>query len=799
MRRNGSREAMRRSAGGALIALIALCVIAANGRAALAAPSGSLASASAPALSEEARVELERILSTRGFTRGLPAKPMPTPDGRRVFFLRSGATDRIQSLYVYDVAKRATQLFMTADGLGGSDAISKEEQARRERQRETERGITGFSLSDDGKTVLIPHAGDLFLADAATGASRGLTATPDAEIDAHLSPDGAHVAFVRGGGLVVLEIATGRETVVARSTEAGVEYGVAEHVAQEEMDRTTGHWWSPDSRRIAFTEVDTRGVPLFRVPDFSDPTSEGSVSPYPKAGDPNAIVRLGVATIARAPSDVEKDARARVGAWERGGAAATAAAEGVTWLDIGADTEYLARVDWSPDSRALWVQTQPRSQKRLDLRRIDLESRMSDVVLSEEDPDWVNLHDAFFVLKRGDRFLWASERSGHRHLEIVGADGVRERALTSGEWDVMRVVHVDESNRDVTFIGTMEGVLERHVYRVSLSGGAVRKLSTEPGWHDAHFNARCHGVFVETWENETTPPKYRVRRRGGSLEGELPSEAAIPDAAEIAPESQLIHTTTPVGVTLDMRVTAPEGRLPGDKRPLIVYVYGGPGAQQVARKWPGERGLVDAWLARRGFIVARIDGRGVAGRGHDSERIYSLRMGEEELQDQVAGVHALMRALPEIDASRVGIWGWSYGGYMTLMAMMRAHDTFAAGVSIAPVVDWRGYDTHYTERYLGLPSENAAGYDSSSILTCADDLEGHLTLVHGTGDDNVHFRESMILVNRLVESGKDFRLMVYPGTHMMETLAERMHIYTLVWRTFVEQFGRAPEAQPGAD
>ncbi len=794
-KRDGSRGSLRRAAGGAAIALNALCAILPNAVAASAAPSPTSASSSAPTLSDAARAELERILSTRGFTRGLPAKPMPTPDGRRVFFLRSGATDRIQSLYVYDVAKRAAQLFMTADGLGGTDAISKEEQARRERQRETERGITGFALSQDGKMVLIPNAGDLFLVDVASGASRQLTKTPEAEIDAHLSPDGVRVAFVRGGSLVVLEIATGRETIVARSEEAGIEYGVAEHVAQEEMDRATGHWWSPDSRCIAFTEVDTRGVPLFRVPDFSDPTSEGSVSAYPKAGDPNAIVRLGFATVVRG----DANALRFEGSWDRGFVTVPAAAEDVTWLDLGTDYEYLARVDWSPDSRALWVQTQPRSQKRLDLRRIDLNTRMSQVVLTEEDPDWVNLHDAFHPLDNGARFLWASERSGHRHLEIVRADGVRERELTSGEWDATRVVHVHESNRDVTFIGTMDGVLERHVYRVSLSGGTVRKLSTEPGWHDAYFNDRCHGVFVESWEDETTPPAFRVRRRSGNLEGELPSEAAIPNAAEIAPESQLIHTTTPVGVTLDMRVTAPDGRLPGDKRPLIVYVYGGPGAQQVARKWPGERGLVDAWLARRGFIVARIDGRGVVGRGHDSERIYSLRMGEEELQDQVAGVHALEAALPEIDASRVGIWCWSYGGYMTLMAMMRAHGTFAAGVSVAPVVDWRGYDTHYTERYLGLPSENAAGYDSSSILTCAGDLEGHLTLVHGTGDDNVHFRESMTLVNRLVESGKAFRLMVYPGSHMMESLAERMHIYTLVWRTFVEQFGRTPDALPSAD
>jgi dipeptidyl-peptidase-4 len=396
-------------------------------------------------------------------------------------------------------------------------------------------------------------------------------------------------------------------------------------------------------------------------------------------------------------------------------------------------------------------------------------------------------------LDNGERFLWSSERTGHRHLEVVRADGTRERTLTSGEWDVMSVVHVDEKRGDVTFVATKDGVVERHLYRVSLDGGDVTKLTSEPGWHGAAFNKLCNDLYVEGWEDEKTQTKQRVRRRDGKVVGELPSEAMVPSAEEIGPESQIVRTRTDRGLELAIRVTSPENRLPGQTRPLIVYVYGGPGAQQVGLRWPGERGLVDAWLARRGFVTARIDGRGVVGRGHDSERVYSGRMGEVELQDQLVGVRTLFKSFPEIDSTRVGIWGWSYGGHMTLLAMFRAGDVFDAGVSIAPVVDWRGYDTHYTERYLGLPSENAEGYDASSTLTYADGLKGHLTLVHGTGDDNVHFRESMLLVNKLVESGKNFDLMVYPGTHMMESTEERMHLYTLLWRTFVEELRRRPQ------
>ena len=752
-----------------------------------ASPAMAPATSEAPAvpipreLPEDARAELERIIETRGFTRGLPTKPMPAPDGKHVYFLRSGPTDRFQSLYAFDVATATTKLLVSPDGLGATGEISKEEQARRERMRETERGITTFTISDDSKSILIPYSGDIYVADAMTGASKRLTNTTQAaEIDPHLSPDRKWVAFVVNTNLIVLNVDDGTQRVIAaRSPLRGIAYGVAEFIAQEEMDRSTGHWWSPDSRRIAFTEVDARAVPMFRVPDFNDPTGEGSETPYPKAGDPNAKVRLGVVDVLEVPVEEQ-------GTWGGG----PDGSRSISWFDLG-DIEYLARVDWALDSQSLWVQTQPRSQKSLDLQRVVFNQRTP--ILTEEDPDWVNLHDTFRLLDDGEHFLWSSEHTGHRHLEVVRADGTRERTLTSGEWDVVSVVHVDDKRGDVTFVGTKDGVVERHLYRVPLKGGDVTKLTSEPGWHGAAFHRLCNDVYVESFDDEKTPTKQRVRRRDGKLVGELPSEAIVPSAEEIGPESQIISTRTDRGIELAMRVTSPENRLPGQTRPLIVYVYGGPGAQQVARRWPGERGLVDAWLARRGFVTARIDGRGVVGRGHDSERVYSGRMGEVELQDQLVGVRTLFRSLPEIDSTRVGIWGASYGGYMTLMAMFRAGDVFDAGVSIAPVVDWRGYDTHYTERYLGLPSENKEGYDVSSTLTYADSLKGHLTLVHGTGDDNVHFRESMLLVNKLVESGKDFSLMVYPGTHMMESLEERMHLYTLLWRTFMQKLARRPE------
>lgn len=717
------------------------------------------AAAPAPAapvdLTPEARQRLERLITTRGFTRGIPRNAMPSPDGKHVYFLRSGPQDQFQQLLVFDVATGRTRELVTTNALGGTGTLSKEEQARRERQRQTERGITAFQLSDDGTLVLIPYSGDLYVVDAVRGTPRRLTSTPAAEIDPHLSPNGRWISFVRGDDLLALEIATGHETVVAHSDTPGLAYGVAEFVAQEEMDRFTGHWWSPDSNWLAFTSVDTRDVPTFRVPDFTDPSGEGNVAPYPKAGDPNAVVRLH--------------------AFRLGSGA-------FRMLDLGDDWEYLARVQWAPGSDALVVETQPRDQRRVDVRRCSLEGGRTTTLWQETASDWVNLHDNLRVLSGGRGMLWSSERTGHMHLEVV--DGTARRALTSGDWDVTGVLDVDEERGLVTFAGNREGTTEQHVYSVPLGGGTPTRLTEETGWHEGVFHRLGHDVWVETLSREDTPPRLRVRGPGARVLGQLPSVAVVPTADDLAPTPVFEQLKGAGAEALEVRLVLPRQAPGSAKLPLVVYVYGGPGAQQVRRAWPGERGLFDGWLASQGFAVARIDGRGVRARGHASEGIFAGQLGQAELDDQVAGVRALCARHPEIDAARVGIWGWSYGGYMTLMALARAGGTFRTGVAVAPVVDWRGYDTHYTERFLKRPQDNAAGYEKSSILTHAGHIEGRLTLVHGTSDDNVHFRESMQLVQQLIDQGLMFDLMVYPGTHMIESLPERTHLYELVWRAF---------------
>jgi dipeptidyl-peptidase-4 len=712
--------------------------------------------AEAPQLEPQARAHLVHIIETRGFTRGLPRKPVPSPDGRRVYFLRSGPTDRMQQLYEFDVESGRTRVLVTPGQLAEVGTVSPREQARRERQRETEAGITAFQLSRDGARLLVPYAGDLFVVETANNTIRRLTRTDAAEVDAHESPDGKRVAFVRERDLFLMDIDGGEATALTRSSDDAIQFGAAEFVAQEELDRDTGHWWSPDSRHLALTEVDTRPIPPFAVPNLTHPEGAASVGPYPKPGDANARVRLGVVDVA----------------------------SGATrWFDLGEEVEYIARVNWDAQSGALWVQTLPRRQRSLDLHRIDLAAGTVRRVLREEDADWVNLHDNFHPLQSGSRFVWSSERSGKRNLEIASEDGERERILTPSDMNVRKLLHVDEERGLLYFTAWWEDPRELHVYRVSLETGEVERLTQEPGWHEAFFHERGHDVYVESFSDESTPTRFRVRRSSGEELGELPSAAHVPMPQELGPRPEFVELTTPEGVRLDVRLVRPAGT---GALPLVVYVYGGPHGQQARRRWGGERERFDAWMAQRGYAMARIDGRGAWGRGHDSERIYSGRMGEHELHDQVAGVRSLLEHVDVIDPNRVGIWGWSYGGYMTLMALMRAPEVFQVGVSVAPVVDWRGYDTGYTERYLGLPIENGPGYEASSVLTYASGLRGHLTLVHGASDDNVHMRESMILVQKLVELGKPFDLMIYPGTHMIQSVEERSHLYELIWRAFAE-------------
>jgi dipeptidyl-peptidase-4 len=552
---------------------------------------------------------------------------------------------------------------------------------------------------------------------------------------------------VRDQNLHVVELASGRERAVTREGGGLVSFGMAEFIAQEEMDRDTGYWWSPDERHIVLARVDES--PVAEVERFEIQATGARIvrQRYPATGARNARVDLLVADLA-ADSSLE--------------------------LDLGDGDYYLPRVDWFPDNRGIAVQRQSRDQKTLELLRYDALTGRGRVLLTERSPHWVPLHRELTFLQKSRQFLWASSRDGFQHLYLYGNDGTLVRQLTSGEYMVVgespesAIRAVDERSRRVYFTANLASPIERQLYWVSLDApGAPRAVTQGPGWHSISMSADAR-VFVDTFSNSATPRRVTLRDSRGSpltvlLANELDASHPYAPYADqhVTPEFGQIRAAD--GQALHYKLMKPRLLEPGRKYPVLVDVYGGPGVQRVSDAWGN---LFHQYLVQHGYVVFALDNRGSGLRGTKFETAlageHGLRMGHVEVQDQVQGVEFL-RSLPFVDARRIGVFGWSYGGYMTLMCLMQAPDHFAAGVSGAPVTDWALYDTHYTERYLSTPQLNPEGYRTSNVLEYAGRLQRPLLLVHGMADDNVLFAHSTVLMKHLQDLQKPFDLMTYPG------------------------------------
>jgi dipeptidyl-peptidase-4 len=677
-----------------------------------------------------------------------------SPDGRLVSYLKPRAEDTSAfDLWAYDIARREHRLLVDARALVPAErALSAEEEARRERARIASlRGIVDYAWSPAGDALLFPLDGDLYWVTLGAGgpAVRPLTATAAYETDPKISPAGRYVSFIRDQDLWVLELATGAERAITTDGEGPVSNGVAEFIAQEEMDRATGYWWSPDERRIAYARVDES--PVAEVERFEVLADRVQVvrQRYPAAGTANALVTLHVAEL---------------------DTGATRA------LDLGADTDiYLARVHWYPESDALLVQRQSRDQKRLDLLRMPADGQAPRLLFSETSDSWVELHDELRFLPSRRQFIWASQRSGHRHLYLYGYGGRLLGALTAGPWDVdadgtAALRGVDEGRGTIYFMATADTPLERHLYAARLDRGdpaRPRRLTEAGRWHDVAMSPDL-ARFATTSSDPMTPPQVSLhaisgRRLAWIAENAL--DAAHPYAPYVARHVAPEFGTLPAadGTPLNWQLLRPAGFDAARRYPAVVIVYGGPGVQTVQRRFGDRRGSLFAQLlARRGYAVFMLDNRGSSGRGQTFAAALHGRLGSVEVEDQLRGVDHL-RSLPWIDPARIGVFGWSYGGYMSLLMLMRAPEAFAAGVSGAPVTDWRLYDTHYTERYLGDPAEAATAYEAASVLAHAEGLDSRLLLIHGMADDNVLFTHSTLLIDRLVKLGKRFEVLPYPG------------------------------------
>ncbi|WP_460760233.1 S9 family peptidase [Lysobacter fragariae] len=678
-------------------------------------------------------------------------KPRIAPDGSRVSFLRGKASNKNRlDLWAFDVASGETKLLVDSnDVLAGEEVLSDEEKARRERQRTAAlSGIVEYQWAPDGKSLLFPLGGELYLYDLSKSgnkdAVRQLTHGEGFATDPKVSPQGGFVSFIRARNLWVIDLATGKQVQLTKDGSDTIGNGVAEFVADEEMDRHTGYWWAPDDSAIAFARIDETPVPVQKryevYPDRTDVVEQR----YPAAGDRNVLIQL--ATIA--PKEGAQPA----------------------WIDLGKNPDiYLARVDWR-DARHLTFQRQSRNQHKLELIEANLDDGKQRTLATETSKTWVPLHDDLRFLKDG-RLLWSSQRSGFEHLYIIDAKG-KATALTSGNWPVDGVLAVDEAAGFVYFSAGKDSPLDVQVYRVPLAGGStgsIERLSKQDGKHDARF-ADNASVYVDNWNDPTTPPQLQLFRNDGTLlatllENDI-TKADHPYAKYRDAQRPMEFGTLTAAdgkTTLHYSLVKPAGFDVSKHYPVVVYVYGGPATQTVTRSWPG-RG--DHWfnqyLAQQGFVVFSLDNRGTPRRGEAFGGALYGKQGTVEVADQLEGIKWL-KSQPWVDGKRIGVHGWSNGGYMTLMLLAKASDQYACGVAGAPVTDWGLYDTHYTERYMNLPADNVAGYREARVLQHIDGLKSKLLLIHGMADDNVLFSNSTALMSALQKRGQPFELMTYPG------------------------------------
>ena len=716
---------------------------------------GSLAFAVSPLPAQTAHKDLtvEAIFGSGALQGTQLGAPAWSPDGSLLSFFRLGPQGT--ELAAWNAASGETRVLVSTSQLeemkaGGPQRVSNATGLGRH-------PAPPYFWSPRGDAILFVSGGNLYLFDLHAEKSRRVLASDEDVSDVKFSPDGHWVSYLRGHNVWAVDLAAGTEKQLTHGGTVLLREGELDWVYPEELDLLTACWWAPDSSAVAFLEMDESKVTRYPLVDYLKLGAPVDWESYPQAGGANPVVRAGVVTLSGGET---------------------------RWMDTGSGRNvYLPRVAWFPDSKRLAIQRLNRAQNELDLLEADRASGSTRTLLEEKDRDWVNVGGNPIFLDGGKEFLWTSERDGFRHIYLYAADGKVMRQLTRGNWVVTAIAGVDQTAGAVYFLSTEQTSLERQLYRVALSGGQPRQITREPGTHSI-LMAPGAADFLDTFSSALQPPRQSVLRSDGTQAAML-NENRVPALAEYGlTPPRFSELSAADGSKLFTETILPGDFSPSKKYPVLVYVYGGPGVQSVIDSWGGTRALWLQMMAQKGYLVFILDNRGSLNRGHAFETPIHLHMGRTELADQLAGV-SYLRSLPYVDAARIGITGWSYGGYMTCMAMLRAPNVFKAGFAGAPVTDWRQYDTIYTERYMGLPSENAEGYRDSSPVSHAEGLRGKLLVAHATGDDNVHFANSLELQEALLAAGHYAEFAIYPGRgHGIHDAPAEIQLWTRVTQFF---------------
>ena len=722
------------------------------------------------AFAQNNQLTIEAIYADGGILGRSPEGVKWSPDGTKVSYVLRDDSGEHGTLYYIDLGTGKPAVLVSSEKL--SSLAPPVSSIKDERQKEAAQrySVASYNWSPDSKHLLFDSMGQLWIHSLDTGTAVQVTSSSDASDDPKFSPDGQRLSYVRKHDLYVRDIKRGQEEALTRDGGENLLNGEVDWVYREELASRSNYFWSPDGKSIAFLQMNEKDVPTYPIVDWIPTHPTVDMEKYPKAGDPNPLVRIGVVG-----SNGGKVKWISAGGGKGGD------------LPLGNDPNVLIpRFGWVRDG-ILWAVALNRLQTRADVYFIDVQSGKSQRVLTESSDVWINSSDVE-LLSSGDRFLWTSWRDGHNHVYLYQFDKQNPLAgeakqvaqLTHGDWEVEGIDGVDAAAGVVYFTANEGDWRQANLFAVGLDGNNLHRISKENGTHSVNFGPTNAKSYVDTYSALMTPPRMSLCSTDGTC-NPFWQPRSVEGYNFIAPKAVEFKaadgTTTLLGTLL-----LPEGgpMMANGKVPLILNPYGGPGAQSVRDTWGGPTFLFDQILARQGFAVMVVDNRGMANRGKSFAAPVKHHLGPTELDDQLASLKQALAQYPQLDSSRLGFWGWSYGGYFTLYALEKT-DVFKTGVSVAPVTDWRDYDSIYTERYMGLPLDNEDGYRNSSPVNFAGDLKGSLLEVHGTSDDNVHMQNTIQMVNAFINSGKQFQLMLYPRkTHGIAGKQARSHLFHMI-------------------
>jgi dipeptidyl-peptidase-4 len=623
-------------------------------------------------------------------------------------------------------------------------------------------GFFNYSFSDDESKVILTTdskpvfrrstLGEFYIYDIA---SKKVTKVSDDLVqEPTLSPDGTKIAYGFENNLYVKDLNSGKvEQITTDGEKNKIINGITDWVYEEEFSFVRAFDWNADSNQIAFIRFDETDVPEFSMDVFGSGLYQTQqVFKYPKAGEANSNVSLHLYNL-----DSKKTEELKVDK---------------TYKDF-----YIPRLEWTNEANVLSVQYMNRHQNELDLWMINTETMSSNLVLAEKDKAYIDVTFNLTFLK-DNSFIWTSEKDGYNHIYHYAQDGTLINQVTNGNWEVTNYYGFNEKENTIYYQSVENGSINRDIYSIKLNGKKKKRLSKTDGTNSASFSADFT-YFINTHSSATSPQEYTLNssKSGDVVKSIKDNDKLAQKVGNYVTSKKEFSTINVNGNDLNMWMIKPADFDANKEYPLFMYQYSGPGSQQVSNRWNGANDYWYQMLAQQGYIVACVDGRGTGFKGADFKKVTQNELGKYEVQDQIAAAKKL-GALPYIDATRIGIWGWSYGGFMSSNALFKGNDVFKMAIAVAPVTSWRFYDTIYTERYMTTPQENPSGYDENSPINHVDKLEGDFLLIHGSGDDNVHLQNTMRMVEALIQADKQFEWMIYPDkNHGIYGGNTRLHLY----------------------